>query len=69
MQKPLDADQRLEVYNSIDSKWGEIKDNIASSIVNSLRSNQKIRQSIKKAVDGLLNAYEESLRSSRILID
>lgn len=69
MQKPLDAGQRLEVYNSIDSKWGEITDNIASSIVNSLRSNQKIRQSVKKAVDGLLNAYEESLRSSRILID
>lgn len=69
MQKPLDAGQRLEVYNSIDSKWGEITDNIGSSIVNSLRSNQKIRQSVKKAVDGLLNAYEESLRSSRILID
>ena len=69
MQKPLDAGQRLEVYNSIDGKWGEITDNIASSIVNSLRSNQKIRQSVKKAVDGLLNAYEESLRSSRILID
>lgn len=69
MQKPLDAGQRLEVYNSIDSKWGEITDNIASSIVNSLRSNQKIRQSVKKAVDGLLTAYEESLRSSRILID
>ena len=69
MQKPLDAGQRLEVYNSIDSKWGEITDNIASSIVNSLRGNKKIRQSVKKAVDGLLNAYEESLRSSRILID
>ena len=69
MQKPLDAGQRLEVYNSIDGKWGEITDNIASSIVNSLRSNQKIRQSVKKAVDGLLTAYEESLRSSRILID
>lgn len=69
MQKSLDAGQRLEVYNSIDSKWGEITNNIASSIENSLRSNQKIRQSVKKAVDGLLNAYEESLRSSRILID
>ena len=69
MQKPLDSGQRLEVYNSIDSKWSEITDNIASSIVNSLRGNKKIRQSVKKAVDGLLNAYEESLRSSRILID
>lgn len=69
MQKPLNASQRMEVYNSIDGKWNEITSNIASSIENSIRGNQKIHQAVNKAVVGLLTAYEESLRNSRILID
>lgn len=69
MQKPLNASQRKEVYGSIKGKWGEITNNIKSSIDKSIRSNQKIRDAVNKTVVGLLNAYEESLRSSRILID
>ena len=69
MSKPLNANQRIEVRNSIAERWEEIDNNIKSSVNSSLNNNHMIRHAVNKAVSDLLTAYEESLRSSRILID
>lgn len=67
--KQLSLEERIQVYNSISEKWGEIENKIHNSIDSALKKNQSIKNSINTVVKQMLTAYKESLKNSRILID
>lgn len=69
MNKDLDSDQRLQVFSSISEKWEDITNAVANSIYQSLISDRSICVSINTVSKEYLQAYKDSLKSARILID
>lgn len=69
MNKDLDSDQRQQVFSSISEKWEDITNAVANSIYQSLISDRSICVSINTVSKEYLQAYKDSLKSARILID
>ena len=67
--KDRDRDERLKIYNVVDSEWEDIKKNVQNTINKNVKENNKIREVVKKVTSDYLTAYKDSLQSSRILID
>lgn len=65
----LDQSKRLQVYNYVDSKWDQIQEDVRKAVNKSVRSNQGIKENIRKVTSDLLSAYKENLKSARVLID
>lgn len=69
MNKALDSDQRQQVFSYIDEKWKDITETVANSISQSLTDDSSIKFSIIEVAIKFMQAYEEILKSARILID
>lgn len=69
MEKKLSSYQRQEVCNSISEKWDDLSESVANSIVNALDDDVSIRESILQVSKAYMQAYKDSLKSARILID
>ena len=69
MNKDLDSDQRQEVFDSLSEKREDITNAVANSIYQSLISDRSICVSINTVSKEYLQAYKDSLKSARILID
>lgn len=68
MEKELDHDERIEVYNAIIEKGDEITEAINKAVDKSLRNN-KLRTTIQNMTAKVLTEYKKSLQDARILID
>lgn len=68
-RKLLSKSERQDVYNSIMGKWDEIDKSISDSVKNSLSGDPKIKSSINQAVNSIIDAYKENLKSARVLIE
>ena len=69
MDRELDADQRAQVFNSINEEWQSICESVANSITDALTSDKSIKNSINKVSKEFMQAYKDSLKSARILVD
>lgn len=69
MSKSLNRNERGQVYNAIDEKWGEIVGSINNAIDQSIAQNRKMYNTIKQTTDTMLEDYKKELRKARILID
>lgn len=69
MNKDLDMQTRVEVYNSIAEKWEDITNEIADSIYASVNNNKQLKKGMNKIVHSMLQSYKENLKNARILID
>lgn len=69
MARPLDSDQRAQVFNSISEEWNSICSSVADSIREALTSDNGIKDSINKVSKEYMQAYKDSLKSARILVD
>ena len=67
--KDRNRDERLKIFNVVDSEWEDIKKNVKNTINKNVKGNNKIREIVKKVTSDYLTAYKDSLQSSRILID
>ena len=67
--KDRDRDERLKIFNVVDSEWEDIKKNVQNTINKNVKGNNKIREVVKKVTSDYLTAYKDSLQNSRILID
>jgi phage tail tape-measure protein len=67
--KERNRDERLKVYNVVNSEWENIKKNVLYTIDKEVNGNNNIREIVNKVTFDYLTAYKESLQSSRILID
>lgn len=69
MKKKLSADQRIEVCNSISEKWDDLCASVENSIKQALNDDASIRKSILQVYSAYMQAYKDSLKSARILVD
>lgn len=69
MEKKLSDNERAQVVNGLSEKWDDIQNTITRSVFGSLRQNSQAKHDLSKMVDGILNAYKEALKKSRIMID
>lgn len=69
MARELDADQRARVFNSINEEWQSICESVADSIKETLTSDKSIKNSINMVSKEFMQAYKDSLKSARILVD
>lgn len=69
MERNLDSEQRMQVFNSINEKWESIQTSVAESIETALTNDNNIQVSINKVSKEYMQAYKDSLKSARILID
>lgn len=69
MARELDADQRARVFNSINEEWQSICESVADSIKEALTSDKSIKNSINMVSKEFMQAYKDSLKSARILVD
>lgn len=69
MQKELDREDRIKVYDSINAEWEDIQNQIYHSIDQAISYNAEIKQTIQQTTYQLLQSYKESLKKARILID
>lgn len=67
--KLRDRDERLKIYNIIDSEWEDIKTNVKKTVDKNVYGNKEIRGIVQKVTSDYLKAYKDSLQNSRILID
>ena len=68
-EKLRDRDERLKIYNIIDSEWEDIKSNVKKTVDKNVYGNKEIRGIVQKVTSDYLMAYKDSLKNSRILID
>ena len=68
-EKLRDRDERLKIYNVIDSEWEDIKSNVKKTVDKNVYGNKEIRGIVQKVTSDYLKAYKDSLKNSRILID
>ena len=64
-----EMDERLKIFNVIDSKWEDIQCELKDTITNNIKENNSVLDEIKKVTSDYLTTYKESLKNSRILID
>lgn len=69
MARDLNAEQRAQVFSSINEEWQSICDSVADSIKDALTSDKSIKNSINKVSKEYMQAYKDSLKSARILVD
>ena len=69
LKKKLNANERIDVCNSIDEKWNDICTSVENSIRTALNGDESIRKSIHKVSKAYMLAYKDSLKSARILVD
>lgn len=69
MEKPLSAQERVQVVQGLGDKWDEIANSIQRSVFGSLERNSIAKNDISRAVDKLMDDYRAALRKSRILVD
>lgn len=69
MSRDLNAEQRTQVFNSISEEWQSICDSVANSIEEALTNDKSIKDSINKVAKEYMQAYKDSLKSARILVD
>lgn len=69
LKKDLSKDERQKVYTELLKKRSEILASIKDTVFKSLRQNQKVRKEVTTAVDSLMQAYQEAIKKSRILVD
>lgn len=67
--KARNREERLQIFNVVDSKWDGIQNNVKSTISKAVRGNNDIQSVVQKVTSDYLTAYKESLKNSRILID
>ena len=67
--KNRSRDERLKIFNLIDSEWDKIQNDVRKTINGNVKGNNNIRQTVKKVTSDYLTAYRDSLQNSRILID
>lgn len=69
MDRDLDSEQRAQVFNSIREEWDSICSSVADSIREALTEDKSIKNSINKVSKEFMQAYKDSLKSARILVD
>ena len=69
MSRDLNAEQRTQVFNSISEEWQSICDSVANSIAEALTNDKSIKDSINKVAKEYMQAYKDSLKSARVLVD
>ena len=69
MSKNLSADERISVCNSISEKWDDLCTSVENSIRKAINDDASIRESILQVSSTYMQAYKESLKSARILVD
>ncbi len=69
MARNLDSDQRAQVFNSIREEWDSICSSVATSIREALTNDNSVKNSINKVAKEFMQAYKDSLKSARILVD
>lgn len=69
MSRDLNAEQRAQVFNSISEEWQSICDSVANSIEEALTNDKSIKDSINKVAKEYMQAYKDSLKSARVLVD
>lgn len=69
MDRARNRDERLKIFNVIDSKWEDIQCELKDTITNNIKENNSVLDEIKKVTSDYLTTYKESLKNSRILID
>lgn len=69
MEKWLNAEERQGVLNSLSENWEKTTNDVANSIRSALNDNKELRKSIDAVANGYLQAYKESLKTARILIN
>ncbi len=69
MCRDLNAEQRTKVFNSISEEWQSICDSVANSIEEALTNDKSIKDSINKVAKEYMQAYKDSLKSARVLVD
>jgi hypothetical protein len=57
------------VFNSINEEWQSICESGADSIKEALTSDKSIKNSINMVSKEFMQAYKDSLKSARILVD
>jgi len=67
--KNRNRDERLKIFNLIDSEWDKIQNDVRNTINGNVKGNNNIRQTVRKVTSDYLTAYKDSLQNSRILID
>ena len=67
--KARDRDERLKIYNVIDSEWEDIKSSVKKTVDKNVYGNKEMRGIVQKVTSDYLKAYKDSLQNSRILID
>ena len=65
----LDQSTRIQIYNTVMSRWDGIFQNIRTSIRKSIMENTDIKDTIRNIVYTQLSSYKENLKNARILID
>lgn len=68
MEKSLNHEERVNVYNSIIEKGDEITQAVYEAVDKSLRDN-RLKSKIQSMTSQLLSEYKKSLEDARILID
>ena len=69
MQKSLSGEERAQVCNGLSEKWDDIVETIKDSVFGSLRRNSQAKRDLSNMVDGILKAYKDALKKSRIIVD
>ena len=69
MSRKLTAEQREEVFRSIEKEWQSICDSVGTSIEQALTKDRSIKKSINRVAYEFMQTYKESLKSARILVD
>ena len=69
MERNLNSEERLKVFNSINEEWESIQNSIDKSINKALTTNNSIKEAINKVSKEYMQAYKDGLKSARILID
>lgn len=69
MAKELNQEERINVFNALESKWDEISANISSSVHSALSGRSNISANVRKIASSVVKQYEKSLKDARVLID
>lgn len=67
--KKRNSIERKKIADLIRSKNDHINQNILNTIADSVKSDNKVREAVRKATSNYLKEYKESLRNARVLID
>ena len=67
--KKRNSFERKKIADLIRSKNDHINQNILNTIADSVKSDNKVREAVRKATSNYLKEYKESLRNARVLID